>query len=122
MERSLDSYFSFQVPIVFVMMGIQVRVETFSNLPILGLAAGLTLAAIVGKQICELGVLDRCVDRLSIGVGMIPRGESRSHFREHWQAIKVINDAAFSAVVIMVIIATLITPPIMKWALGRQKE
>ena len=42
---------------------------------VLGFAALITLVAILGKQICGLGVLERGVDRLAIGVGMIPRGE-----------------------------------------------
>jgi Kef-type K+ transport system membrane component KefB len=120
-EQLIKPVSAFLVPIFFVMMGIQVRLETFANLPILGLAAGLTLAAIIGKQICGLGVLDRGVDRLSIGVGMIPRGEVGLIFASIGKALKVIDDATFSAVVIMVIITTLITPPIMKWTLGRQK-
>jgi Kef-type K+ transport system membrane component KefB len=122
MTQLIKPVSTFLVPIFFVMMGIQVRLETFANLPILGLAAGLTLAAIVGKQICGLGVLDRGVDRLSIGVGMIPRGEVGLIFASIGKALKIIDDATFSAVVIMVIITTLITPPIMKWALGRHNE
>jgi Kef-type K+ transport system membrane component KefB len=121
-EQLIKPVSTFLVPIFFVMMGLQVRLETFANLPILGLAAGLTLAAIVGKQICGLGVLDRSVDRLSIGVGMIPRGEVGLIFASIGKALKVIDDAIFSAIVIMIIITTLITPPIMKWALGRHKE
>jgi Kef-type K+ transport system membrane component KefB len=120
-EQLIRPISTFLVPIFFVMMGIQVRLETFANLPILGLAAGLTLAAIIGKQICGLGVLDRGVDRLSIGVGMIPRGEVGLIFASIGKALKVIDDATFSAVIIMVIITTLITPPIMKWAVGRHK-
>jgi hypothetical protein len=77
---------------------------------------------IVGKQICGLGVLDRGLDRLSIGVGMIPRGEVGLIFASIGKALKVIDDATFSAVVIMVIITTLITPPVMKWALERNKQ
>ena len=42
---------------------------------VLVLAAALTVAAIVGKQVCSLGVLGRGVDRFVIGIGMIPRGE-----------------------------------------------
>jgi Kef-type K+ transport system membrane component KefB len=121
-EQLIKPVSAFLVPIFFVMMGIQVRLETFANLPILTLAAGLTIAAIVGKQICGLGVLDRGVDRLSIGVGMIPRGEVGLIFASIGKALKIIDDATFSAVIIMVIITTLITPPIMKWALGRHKE
>jgi Kef-type K+ transport system membrane component KefB len=121
-EQLIKPVSVFLVPIFFVMMGIQVRLETFANLPILGLAAGLTIAAIVGKQICGLGVLDRGVDRLSIGVGMIPRGEVGLIFASIGKALNVIDSATFSAIIIMVIITTLITPPVMKWALGRQTK
>jgi Kef-type K+ transport system membrane component KefB len=121
-EELIKPVSTFLVPIFFVMMGIQVRLETFANLPILGLAAALTLAAIVGKQICGLGVLDHDVDRLSIGGGMIPRGEVGLIFASIGKALNVIDDATFSAVIIMVIITTLITPPIMKWALERHNK
>ena len=33
------------------------------------------LAAILGKQACSLGVIGKGVDRLTVGIGMIPRGE-----------------------------------------------
>jgi hypothetical protein len=42
---------------------------------VLGLAALLTIAAIVGKQAGALGAIGRPLDRLTIGLGMIPRGE-----------------------------------------------
>lgn len=120
-EQLIKPVSSFLVPIFFVLMGIQVRLETFANLPILGLAAGLTFAAILGKQICGLGVLDRSLNRLSIGIGMIPRGEVGLIFANIGKELKVIDDATFSAVVLMVIVTTLITPPAMKWALERNK-
>ena len=119
-EQLIRPVSTFLVPIFFVMMGIQVRLETFVNLPILGLAAGLTIAAIIGKQICGLGVLDRGLDRLSIGVGMIPRGEVGLIFASIGKALNVVDDATYSAIVIMVIVTTLITPPAMKWTLGRR--
>jgi len=121
-EQLIKPVSTFLVPIFFVMMGIQVRLETFANLPILGLAASLTIAAIIGKQICGLGVLDRGIDRLSIGVGMIPRGEVGLIFDNIGKELGVIDDATYSAIVIMVIITTLITPPIMKWALIRNNR
>jgi Na+:H+ antiporter len=34
----------------------------------------------------------------------------------------VINSATFGAVVIMVIITTLVTPPALKWGLGRKRS
>ena len=110
---------TFLVPIFFVLMGIQVRLETFANLGILGIAAGLTLAAILGKQICGFGVLEKGLDRLTVGVGMIPRGEVGLIFANIGKNLQVIDDATFSAVVIMVIVTTLITPPLLRLTLAR---
>ena len=42
----------------------------FAQPGVFGLAAALTLAAIVGKQACALGVLGKGVDRLTVGLGM----------------------------------------------------
>jgi Kef-type K+ transport system membrane component KefB len=87
------------VPIFFVLMGIQVHLEAFADLSVLSVAAGLTIAATVGKQVCGLGVLEKGVDRLSVGVGMIPR-EVGLIFASIGKGLKVIHDATFSAVVI----------------------
>jgi len=110
------------VPVFFVLMGIQVRLETFARLDVLGTAAGLTLAAIIGKQVCGLAVVERGLDRLSIGLGMIPRGEVGLIFASIGKSLGVINDSIFSAVVIMVMVTTLVTPPLLTLSLGRKKE
>jgi Kef-type K+ transport system membrane component KefB len=121
-EHLIKPISAFLVPVFFVLMGIQVRLETFVQLPVLGVAAGLTIAAIVGKQVCGFGVLERGVDRLSVGIGMIPRGEVGLIFAGAGRLLKVIDDATFSAAVIMVIVTTLITPPVLKMALARRKR
>src|SRR5205085_1152410 len=63
------------VPIFFVLMGLKVDLRLFTQAGILGFALALTLAAIAGKQICALGIVERKINRLAIGLGMIPRGE-----------------------------------------------
>lgn len=113
---------TFLVPVFFVLMGIQVRLESFANVPVLGLAAGLTVAAVIGKQICGLGVLERNLDRLSVGIGMIPRGEVGLILASIGKNLKVVDDATFSAVVIMIIVTTLITPPLLKLTLARKRK
>ncbi len=113
---------TFLVPIFFVLMGIQVRLETFANLPVLGVALGITVAAIAGKQICGLGVLQKGLDRMIIGIGMIPRGEVGLIFASIGKSLKVIDGATFSAIVIMVILTTLVTPPLLKIRLLRQAD
>ncbi len=105
---------SFLVPIFFMLMGIQVRLESFANLSILGIAAGLTVAAIIGKQICALGAIEKGLDRCSIGIGMIPRGEVGLIFANIGRDLNVVDSATFSAAVIMVMVTTLVTPPLLK--------
>jgi Kef-type K+ transport system membrane component KefB len=116
---------SFLVPVFFVVMGMHVDVSTFARPEILGLAVVLTLAAIVGKGACSLGALGSKLDWLSIGIGMIPRGEVGLIFASIGLTLVVrgehiIDTATYSAVVIMVMLTTLVTPPLLKWSLGRK--
>jgi Kef-type K+ transport system membrane component KefB len=72
LEELIHPISSFLVPIFFVLMGMQTDLRTFLQPGMLGLAAALTVAAIVGKQACALGVLGRGVDRLTVGIGIPP--------------------------------------------------
>jgi Kef-type K+ transport system membrane component KefB len=119
------------VPIFFVLMGLKVDLRLFIRGDILGLALALTLAAIIGKQICALGVLERGINRLAVGVGMIPRGEVGLIFAGIGATLMlpgadgtrepVVGSAIFGAVVIMVIITTLLTPIALKWSLDKKR-
>ena len=128
-ERKLEDLVrpisSFLVPVFFVLMGMRVDLSTFMRPEILGLALVLTLAAVVGKQACALGALGSRLDGLSIGIGMIPRGEVGLIFASIGLTLvvrgaQIIDAATYSAVVIMVMLTTLITPPALKWSLGRE--
>jgi Na+:H+ antiporter len=117
---------SFLVPVFFVVMGMRVDLSALMRPGILGLAAALTVAAIVGKQACALGVLGSRLDWLSIGIGMIPRGEVGLIFANIGLTLVVrgehiIDAATYSAVVIMVMLTTLITPPALKWSLSKRR-
>jgi Kef-type K+ transport system membrane component KefB len=97
----------------------------FAELSVLGLAAALVVAAVIGKQACALGVFQAGVDRWSVGLGMIPRGEVGLIFANIGLSLSIggrpIMDAAtFSAVVVMVLVTTLVTPPALKWSLARR--
>ena len=58
-------------------------------------------------------------DRLSVGLGMVPRGEVGLIFASVGKGLGVSDDALFSAVVIMVMVTTMMTPIALKWSLGR---
>jgi len=115
---------TFLVPIFFVRMGMLVDLRSFGQTEILIFAAILTVAAVLGKQACSLAVLRRPVDRLSIGLGMIPRGEVGLIFagigsKLALEGSPIITPEIFSAIVIMVMATTLVTPPLLKWSLLR---
>jgi Kef-type K+ transport system membrane component KefB len=117
---------SFLVPVFFVVMGVRTDLRSFLQPGVLGLATALTVVAIAGKQACSLGVLGKGVDRLTVGLGMIPRGEVGLIFANIGLALsvggqRIVNEATFSAVVVMVIVTTMVTPPALKWSLGRVK-
>jgi Kef-type K+ transport system membrane component KefB len=121
----VDPLVSFLAPVFFVTMGVRADLRAFAEPGVLGLAVALTLAAIVGKQLCMFGVVGKGLDRLSIGIGMIPRGEVGLIFAGIGLTLlvndeAVVNRSVFSAVVIMVIATTVMTPPALKWSLGRQ--
>ena len=117
---------AFLVPLFFVLMGMRVDLTAFAHAEILGLAALLTVAAIVGKQACALGAIGGKLDRLTIGLGMIPRGEVGLIFANIGLGLTiagrpVIAATTYSAIVIMVIVTTLVTPPALRWSLERRR-
>ena len=127
LEDLLQPIGAFLIPLFFVLMGMRVDLSTFARGDILGFAAVLTLAAIIGKQACALGVLGGKLDRLSIGVGMIPRGEVGLIFASIGLGLTlngepIVDSAIYSAVVIMVIVTTMATPPALRWSLSRRKQ
>jgi len=122
----LEPLASFLVPVFFVLMGMRVDLSVFGNVGVLGFAAVLTVAAVIGKQVCGLGVLEKGTDRMAVGLGMIPRGEVGLIFAGigaslHIHGERVVDDAVFSAVVVMVALTTLMTPPLLVWRMQRKR-
>jgi Kef-type K+ transport system membrane component KefB len=127
LEELVQPITSFVVPVFFFVMGMRTDLRAFAEDGVLLLAGTLTLAAIVGKQACSLGVLDRGVDRLTVGFGMIPRGEVGLIFANIGLGLSVaghsvISRSTFSAVVVMVILTTMVTPGLLKWSVGRGRR
>jgi len=108
------------VPIFFILIGIQVKLETFFSWPVVTLAGGLLVAAIVGKLASGLGAFGKS-SRWMIGVGMVPRGEVGLVFAALGRTLGVIDDSEFAAIALMVIVTTIIAPPWLKTVIGRRQ-
>lgn len=105
----------FFIPVFFVTVGMAFNFESFLSM---GLFAGvLLLAAIFGKLIgCGIGAKIAKFDNresIATGVAMIPRAGIELILVKIGLDYKIINTEIASAILIMVIITTLITPPIL---------
>lgn len=118
-EDLLEPIGHFLVPIFFVMTGMGVSLITLGNVPILVLALGITVAAFIGKIVAGLGAGK--VNKLLVGVGMIPRGEVGLIFAMVGKTLGIVSNELFSALVIMIILSTLLTPPMLTYLVKRQK-
>jgi Kef-type K+ transport system membrane component KefB len=114
---------SFFVPVFFLLVGFRTNIAALAHPAVLAFALALSIAAVLGKLSCAIGVLDRGVRKLTIAVGMIPRGEVTLVFAALGSALRFgqgapLDERGYSALVTVVIVTTLVTPPALKWSMG----
>ncbi len=112
------------VPIFFVNIGLSIDLREF-QLQALLFTIVIIVVAIAGKWIgsgwgARLGGLSRH-ESIQLGAGMISRGEVGLIVASVGVKDNLVNAEEFSAIVVMVLITTLVTPPILR-ALFTQKE
>jgi Kef-type K+ transport system membrane component KefB len=120
-EDLIEPLSHFVVPIFFVVTGMDVTLAALFNPPLLLVALGVTIAAIIGKVVAGLAA-GKGVNKWIVGFGMVPRGEVGLIFAAIGRSLGVINDEVFSMLVIVVILTTLLTPPILAHLLKKQKQ
>jgi len=108
---------SLVVPLFFVWMGIQVKLETMLSKDVLFAGLALTVVAIVGKVAAGWGA-PPTMNRLAIGFGMMPRGEVGLIFAGIGRGIGVVDEGLFSAVVLLVMVTTVLAPILLRATLG----
>ena len=101
-------------PIFFVFVGMQVNLKQFVNPEILWLTIVLLIAALSGKAAAGF-VAPQNINRLAIGLGMIPRGEAVLIFISIGKILGIINDSIFSVITVIVLATNFIAP----WALKK---
>jgi len=111
-------------PIFFVRTGMMVDLSGLSAEPLI-LAGALSAVAIVGKLVAGLGVVGGAkADRFTVGIGMIPRGEVGLIFANVGASIHVNGEAVivpevYMAIVLMVMVSTVVTPPWLSLRLAK---
>ncbi|MBW2059281.1 MAG: cation:proton antiporter [Deltaproteobacteria bacterium] len=117
------------VPIFFLHMGMQVDVAALFSLRAVVVGLVLSAAAVAGKMACAAGVLspEENIDRWTVALGMVPRGEVGLIFAGLGAGLKVggvplLDATLYAAIIVMVFITTAITPPLLTRRLGRMEE
>ncbi len=110
-------------PVFFVRTGMLVQLGG-TTVDALLLAAGLSAVAVIGKLVAGLGVRGDAGDKYAVGIGMVPRGEVGLIFANVGMGIVVddvplIDQGTYMAVVLMVMVTTVVTPP---WLAARLKK
>ncbi|MFM7408927.1 MAG: cation:proton antiporter [Cuspidothrix sp.] len=108
------------VPIFFVTVGAKTDLGVLNpaiptNQEGLIMAIFLIIVAIIGKVVTGLTVFGQPgINRLAIGVGMIPRGEVGLIFAGVGAASGVLSKPLGAAIIMMVILTTFIAPPLLR--------
>ncbi len=127
LRELLQPMTAFLVPVFFVLVGFRTNITVLGRPAVLGLALALSMAAVAGKLTCVIGVLNRGVRKLTVAAGMIPRGEVTLVFAALGSASQLgqpplLDERGYTALVTVVILTTLVTPPVLKWSLGTRSE
>jgi len=115
------------IPLFFAMMGTVVNLRVLVQggaiqWSLLAMTGALVLVAVVGKVLGCLTVPDKRLNKVIVGLAMIPRGEvgliyARLGISNGW-----LRESAYDSVVLMVIFTTLMTPPLLRMAARRMNK
>jgi Kef-type K+ transport system membrane component KefB len=122
-EGSLNALaYSFFVPIFFVDIGLRVNVRDMQVSALLFILV-IFIVAVLGKVIgAGLGAKSGGFtwwESLQLGIGMVSRGEVGLIVASVGLGMGLLDNAAFSAIVGMVMLTTLVTPPFLRFSFAR---
>ena len=110
------------IPVFFASIGINADLEAMFQPSVLVIAVSLTVVAIIGKLVAGLGVGRSGGDKLLIGIAMMPRGEVGLIFASIGLSKGVLDDELYGALLLMVLVTTLITPPLIRLKLAKRDD
>jgi Kef-type K+ transport system membrane component KefB len=114
--------YAFLVPIFLVNIGLTADARALSSNAIL-LTVAVCIVAVVSKVFgCGLGAKLSGLnweESLKVGIGMISRGEVGLIVAGVGVTRGVIGNNEFTIAVVMVLVSTLVTPPLLRWAFSR---
>lgn len=119
-EEQISPIADMLVPIFFIVVGARTDLSVLNplepaNRAGLVIASFLVIVAVVGKVIAGFAIFGQPgINRLAVGVGMIPRGEVGLVFAGVGAASGVLNESLDAAIIVMVIFTTFLAPPLLR--------
>lgn len=111
------------IPLFFAMLGTVVNLRVMLNDSSVVIATlVLVVVAVIGKVVGCLTVPDKNLNKMVVGLAMIPRGEvgliyARLGIQNNW-----LPPADYNALVLMVVITTVMTPPLLRIAAAKMPK
>ncbi len=102
------------VPVFFLQIGIAAEVERFVDPTVLGIAAVLTVVAVIGKLVSSVALFSAPGDKLLVGLGMLPRGEVGLIFATIGLTEGVLDSDLYASLLLVVLVTTLAAPPLLR--------
>ncbi|MGF1515233.1 MAG: cation:proton antiporter [Elainellaceae cyanobacterium] len=128
LEEQVIPISDFFVPIFFVTVGAQTDLSVLNpavpaNREALVMSVFLVVIAIVGKVVTGFAIFGQGdINKLAIGVGMIPRGEVGLVFAGVGAASGVLSESLEAAIIVMVIMTTFVAPPFLRLVFQEPSE
>lgn len=111
----VEPVYELLVPFFFAITGTRLDPAVFADPAILGLAAGVTVLAVLTKFLGgwagSLSLGSR--EALTVGIGMVPRGEVGLIVASLGLGLGVISQDVYGVVLVMTVVTTLVTPPVL---------
>jgi Kef-type K+ transport system membrane component KefB len=105
------------IPVFFLQIGIDAKIEAFFDPTVLAIGAALFAVAVAGKVVAAIGAAGSPGDKRLIGLGMIPRGEVGLIFATIGLREAILDKDQYAALLLVVLSTTLLAPPLLRWRL-----
>ena len=114
-EKATTQLGHFFVPIFFASVGAAIELRTLGDGKVLAVGAALIAVGVAGKFVAGYAPFWFKGKKSLIGIAMIPRGEVGLIFARMGLATGALTSQLYSAIAMMVLVTTFITPPLLAW-------
>lgn len=116
-ESFIRPFYMILVPILFVRVGAQVDLKSFLNIEAVPLLLAITGAAVIGKMFCSVCPIEKGINRLAIGIGMVMKMDGTLIISGIARDMGLLNDAVFSSIIVVIVLTSTICPFLLRLSL-----